>query len=261
MSDGNIDIIKGFLENAPPGEYEQCSAALQAIVPDPEAIEEARSETLKTWTEKECRAVEIDGHRMIICEEALQDDGSYLDPISLQTYKYDFESRELTPTETTVEGTEFRNSLQKELTKYAEGAYKENAVAGVYDKEDGSIAIVMGSESISLNNFRTGKTLAKYTITQDGKITGKIESMQHFFEKGNAVCQHDGSIDKSVAFGNAKDTVKAIKLFEEKWLQEYKETLERIGTDIIFRLRRKFPVSKTKINWMQEVTVGGGMKR
>lgn len=122
-------------------------------------------------------------------------------------------------------------------------------------------AVVMGSESISLNNFRTGKTLAKYTISQEGKLTGKIESMQHFFEKGNAVCQHDGSCDKQVSFGNVKETVKAIKLFEETWLQEYKEALERIGSDILFRLRRKFPVSKTKINWLQEITVGGGMKR
>jgi len=261
MSEENLAIIKKFLEDAPPGEYEQCSAALQAVVTPEDAglISQARSETLKSWSEKACRAVEVDGHNAIICPEALQEDGTYVDPITLKTFEYDFESREAKVTENTVEGSEFRGELQKELIDYAIGAYKENPVVGVFDKADGSLAIVLGSQSISLNNFRTGKTVAKYTLTQDGNLTGKIESIQHFFEKGNAVCQNDDECNVSTKFGNAKEVIKAIKAFEDKWLTDYKETLARIGEEIIFRLRRKFPISKTKINWENEIHGIGGM--
>ena len=260
MSEDPLDICKQFLENAPPGEYEQCSAALQSILPDPDQIAQAREDTLKTWTQKQCRSVEIEDHRAVICEEALQSDGSYLDPVSMQTYQYDFETREYELTGNSVEGSEFRNSLQEEINSYVKGAYKENAAGGVFDTPEGNVVVVLSSESISLNNFRTGKTLAKYTITPDGKLTGHIDSMQHFFEKGNAVCQHGGDCEKEVSFGDAKGTIKAIKAWEESWLESYKETLERIGNEILFKLRRKMPIQKTKINWLQEITVGGGMQ-
>ena len=259
MSEEIFESTKNFLQNAPPGEYEQCSNALKSILPDPDVLVQARNETLQTWTQEQCRSVEINGHRAIICEEALQSDGTYLDPITMQTYQYNFESRVPTPTGNTVTGSEFRNSLQEEINSYVNKAYKENAAGGAFDTADGNVVIVLSSESVSLNNYRTGKTLAKYTVSPNGSLKGHINSMQHFFEQGNALCEHGGDCDKTVTFGDAKGTVKAIKLFEEKWLDSYKETLDKIGESILFKLRRKMPVQKTKINWLQEITVGGGM--
>jgi len=84
--------------------------------------------------------------------------------------------------------------------------------------------------------------------------------VQHFFERGNAVSQHNGRCDRVTKWGDADEVVKTIQFFEQEWLHTYQEALEKIGEDILFRLRRKIPVSKTKINWAHEITVGGGMK-
>lgn len=256
----NLDIVKAFLANAPPGEYEQCTAALRSIIPDEELISKARADTLHEWAESECIAVEVEDHKVIICKEARQSDGVYFDPVTAQLITYDFESRVATPTGDSNGQGEFAKALQEELSAYVVKAYKENAAAGVYES-GGSITIVLRGSSISLKNFRTGKTVAKYTLSSSGSLKGKITSVQHFFEKGNAVCQHDGECNESCTYGDVKSVLKAIKNFEEKWLNDYKATLEKIGTDVLFQLRRKFPYSKTKINWQQEITVGGGMKR
>ncbi|EAX96858.1 F-actin capping protein alpha subunit, putative [Trichomonas vaginalis G3] len=255
----NIKIIKTFLANAPPGEYEQCTAALRSIVNDEDLINRARSETLKTWAEEECIVVDVEDHKVIICKEACQRDGIYVDPVTSSLITYDFESRIATPIGDQANMSDFAKELQEELTAYAKNAYKENAAAGVYDTNNGIVIVLRGS-SISLKNFRTGKTVAKYTLSKSGSLEGKIVSIQHFFEKGNAVCQHDGDCNTTCSFGDAKSVVKAIRTFEDEWLADYKTTLEKIGTNVLFQLRRKFPYSKQKINWQQEITVGGGMK-
>ena len=256
----NLDIAKAFLENAPPGEYEQCTFALRSIVPDEEIVDQARSETIQSWSEKECLAVQVNDHKAIVCKEARYGEDKYVDPVTGNVFQYDFESRVVMETGETVDSSDFVKQLQEKISKYCEKSYKEDAVSGVYANSDGTISIILSSRSLSLKNFRTGKTVAKYVLSEDGSLKGKIESVQHFFEKGNAVCQHDGECDKNATFGDAASVVKAISRFEEEWLSSYKETLEKIGSDILFRLRRKFPVSKTKINWLQEVTVGGGMQ-
>ena len=155
----------------------------------------------------------------------------------------------------------FAKLFKNEINDYVSKSYKENAAGGVYDTPDGNVVIVLSSESVSLNNFRTGKTLAKYTVSSDGSLKGHITSLQHFFEKGNALSEHGGDCDETVSFGDAKGTVKAINKFESKWLDTYKETLDKIGESILFKLRRKTTVQRTKINWLQELTVGGGMRK
>ena len=255
-----LEIAKAFLRNAPPGEYEQCTLALRSIVHSDELIDQARAETQQEWNEKECVVVEIDDHKGIICPEACVQTGKYIDPIAQEIFDYDYECRVFTKTGQKVQCSDFRNQLQEELSRYCLMAYKQDAAAGVYDCQDGSINIVLRSRSVSLMNFRTGKTIGRYNLSPDGSLIGTISSIQHFFERGNAVCQHDGHCNKTVTFGNAKEVVKAIKAFEDEWLDGYKNTLESIGADVLFKLRRKMPISKTKINWEREITVGGGMQ-
>lgn len=256
----NLEIINEILANAPSGEYEQCTAALRSIVQDDELISQARSLTLPDWVEKECLLVDIDDHKALICKEASQGEGIYVDPTNQQIFAYDFESHTCSPTGDTIESTPFRDELQAELDAYVKTTYKENAGAGVYLNADGSISVVLRSSSVSLKNFRTGRTIAKYLINQDGSLTGNISSTQHFFERGNSVCSHDGDCNETIQFGDAKSVVNAISTFEDKWLRYYQATLEKIGADVLFQLRRKFPYTKQKINWQQEITVGGGMK-
>ena len=251
-----------FLLNAPPGEYEQCSAALSAIVTNPSIVQSARSSTLVKWTEKECTPVEIDGHNAIICESGRLGEGQYLDAVTNKPFSYNFEQRSVSPgTAPAPQTSELREAVQKEILSYIENTYKQKAAAGAYIS-GGSIVIILRASSISLRNFRTGHVIAKYTYS-GGNLSGRIDSYQHFFENGNAVCQYGAKLNKSVNSSSpaetAKAIVKAISAFEDDWYSEQSDALQTINTDGLKQLRREQNISKTGINWEQELAGVGGM--
>ena len=152
------DIIP-FLEKAPPGEYEQCSAALNSIVSNPSTIQSARSATINKWNEKECNIVEVNGHNAIICAEGKLGQGEYLDAVTNQPFSYNFESRSVTPGSSPApESSPLRDAIQKEIGGYIETTYRENSAAGAYISGN-SIIIIRTSTSSSPSKFLSKKFL------------------------------------------------------------------------------------------------------
>ena len=253
------EIINDFLLNAPPGEYEQCSAALKAIVENDDLINNGRASTIKKWFEKECQPVEIGGKLAIICEDACQDDGSYIDPLNSTTFHYDFDTHQVTPG-SPIPTSEFVKSIQLKLMDYIKGSYKDKCACGAYEKSNGTIVIILRGSHVSLKNFRSGHVISRYEVN-DNKITGKLSLLLHYFEDGNAFCENSAKLDKEIKPKNVDEIIKRIQQFENSWLSEFTDSIKTVGEECITKLRRKFPVSKTKINWQQELTIGGGMKR
>lgn len=255
----NLDLTKEFLKNAPAGEYEQCSAALKAILSDDDILAQAREETHKDWYEKNAISVKVDDHRVIICKEGNVGGNEYIDPVTLNKFNYNFETKEVTNSGSASSG-DFRNELQEQVNGLIEAGYGEHAAGGAYEDGD-DVMIVMSSASISLKNFRTGSVVSRYKVSPSGHIEGRIEASQHYFERGNSLCTHGANIDANAASGSAKDIAKKIRDFESKWLADYKESLALFSSEVIGRFRFKLPYSKSTLNWEAAFTTGIGMKR
>jgi len=254
-----LDICQAFLKYAPPGEFEQCYAAVSSIIDNSSVVQEARRSTIQEWTENECQIVKLDNDQSaLMCSEGRQPDGSYLDPSTSKLYRYDFDVRQGTVIGPGPEGSPLRQTLQKKIAEYMTNSYKENAACGVFDGPNNTITIVLRSASVSLRNFRTGRVIGRY-VYSSGNIKGRIEAYFHFFENGNAVCQHGGDLDKNCS-ESADDIVKKITAFETSWLTKFNEGLKVMGDEAILKLRRLTTVAKNKINWQQECTYGGGMQ-
>ena len=258
-------IATAFLANAPAGEYEQCSAALSDITKDQGLISAAREESLLAWDKAQCTCIKSGDHSVLVCDEAILPDGRYLDPHTSEAFTYDYKSKMIAPTNQKVETSALRQAINTRLAAYAPIAYTAKSGYGAYDKDD-SIVVVMTSKSISLKNYRTGSATGKYTISKDGTYTGHLETQQHFFENGNALCQYGAdargkvrvSSDDPIKFADA--VVDAIAEFEERYFEAFCEGLEKIGEEGLNKLRRKLPVTATKINWEMELSGGGGMQ-
>ena len=262
--ESETDVVSRFLEESPPGEYEQCSSVLSVLV-DKSTLLESRAATIKKWNMKQCTYVPISQHAAIICEEAAQSDGSFVDPVTYKTFKYNFAYRRAKETngEPEVPSTDLREELQARLADYLSQTYHEQAAVGVYTTSKGSLVIYLRSSSISLENFRTGSVISRYVLEDNTILSGKIQSLQHFFEGGNAVCQNSATlnpvtIEEEDTQQKAARIIESIISFEEKWISSVQETLTKIGEEGIACLRRKMPVTKTKINWRAELETGGG---
>jgi hypothetical protein len=151
-----------------------------------------------------------------------------------------------------------RGQLQQLLTEYARTAYKSTIGVGVYDTKS-ALLIVLRSSSISLKNFRTGNVIARYKLESNGKLTGTITVTQHYFETGNVMCHQSSKLETSVSGGDLPGAVAKIREFENQWLRSYLEAFDWLFNEGMTKLRRKIPVSGTKINWEAEFRGLAGM--
>ncbi|OHT10525.1 F-actin-capping protein subunit alpha [Tritrichomonas foetus] len=256
-----VKLASNFLQNAPPGEYEQCSAALGTIVSDSNTVRQARQQSGKIWHENSYYYVIVSDHQAIVCKEACQPDGSYLDPTTGKTFKFDYESKKTSLTGQSVNLPQICTDIMTILTPYCEASYKEKSACGCYPCPDGSVYIVMRSSSISLPNYRTGAVYASYKLSKDGTLKGRIDAIQHFFESGNALGQFGANLASKVKMGSntkevAKEVIRVIDEFEQKWLDAANTAFERVNNEALFKLRRKIPFTHSKIDWERELTPG-----
>lgn len=265
MSDEKVEIAAKFLQNAPVGEYEQCAAAIATITNDTELLQGAREKSAREWEHKQCTGVKSGENIVIICDEALLPDGSYVDPYTWKAFHYDFKSKMISPSDAEPPTTtKLRDAIQARLTLYAPIAYTSKSAYGAYLKDD-QIVVVMRSSSVSLKNYRTGCAIGKYVIASDGTYTGRLETTEHFFENGNSMCFFGASTKGRMRAADpikfADEFVDSVASFEEQYFESLSQGLEKIGEEGLSKLRRKLPVTATKVNWELELSTGGGMKK
>ena len=253
-----VKCASNFLFNAPPGEYEQCSAALNALVEDKTVVESARNETNDAWHENNYYLVSLGDHNAITCSEARYRKGVYEDPQTRQLFEINWETKLATFLEETTRHNGLVDAIQNGLNGYCQVAYKENSACGCYLNNDDDILIVLRSASVSLKNYRTGAVYASYKLKQDGSLTGRIQSKQHFFESGNALCEYGSNLKTKINMGDdnstAEEVILAIASFEKEWMSSASATFEKVNSEALFKLRRKIPVTHTLIQWEREFT-------
>ena len=254
------ETIKSFLVGSPPGEFQQAATALEGLIGDPAPVNAVQAACFKEWSHRNCHTVSINGNPTIISDISQVAENTYVNPYDMHLFRYDFERRRFKPLADEHPSSPARNELQKLFMEYAKNAYMSNVGVGVYDGKCGTLQIILRSSSISLKNFRTGNITARYQLCPDGKLTGNVLIMQHFFENGNVMCSQTAQLDTQVTPGDLKGCVQKVKEFEDAWLAAYLETFNRLSSDGITKLRRKMSVTGTKINWEAEFRGLTGMQ-
>jgi hypothetical protein len=252
-STDTTEIVKSFLTETPPGEFEQCLGALEGFlarkVPD-----KIRNAACADWSHRTCRLVPIEGRNVLVIEEARLGEGIYVNPYTNMLYEYDFGTGthkcldEIGPGANSPD----RVNLQWLMDEYMMQTYKPEMGVGVFESRQGVFTIVMRCSSVSLQNYRTGNIAAKYILDDVGHLTGEISVMQHFYEKGNVMCTHRAKLDGKVGVRDVAAAVEKIKAFESAWMNAYLGGFDWLAAEGVIRLRRKLPISGTKINWEME---------
>jgi capping protein alpha len=253
-------IITGFLTNAPPGEFEQCAADLEVVTGNKSLVDSTKEAAYEAWAHKHFHVVSIDGNNVIICDEAKVGNRVYLNPVTLGTFKFDPAARTFTATpDKPIASTPPRIQLQKIFGDYARAAYKSNAAVGVYDGGKGTHVIVIRSTSVSLKNYRTGSVIARYKLEANGKLTGGIKAVEHYFESGNVMSTQHTKMEAEQPVPDLNQLVLKVRDFENLWLRSYLEAFDWLFAEGMAKLRRKIPISGTKINWEAELRGVAGM--
>jgi capping protein alpha len=256
----HLRIITAFLTNAPPGEFDQCAADLEVLTGNKSLVDAGREAAYEPWMHKRYHVVAVDGNPVIICEESKISPRVYLNPVTLGTVKFDPAGRTFKATpDKPLAAPPQRVQLQKVFGDYARASYKSNAAVGVYDGGKGASVIIIRSTSVSLKNYRTGSIVANYRVESNGKLTGSIDVTQHYFESGNVMSRQTTKMEAEQPITDLNQLVLKVRDFENQWLRSYLEAFDWLFTDGMSKLRRKIPISGTKINWEAEFRGLAGM--
>jgi capping protein alpha len=254
-----LRLATSFLVNAPEGEFELVAADLDALTGNPKLVGAARDAAYLQWAHAQAHLVQVDGNNVIIADESKVADGAYVNPYTQTIVRFDPATKKFKGTPDRAPGANpQRAQLQQLLVEYSRTAYKSTTGVGVYEAK-GALLIVLRSSSVSLKNFRTGNLIARYKLEANGKISGSISVTQHYFETGNVMCHQSTRLETTVPAGDLAQVVAKIRDFENQWLRSYLEAFDWLFNEGMTKLRRKIPVSGTKINWEAEFRGLAGM--
>lgn len=257
-----VETAKTFLTEAPPGEFDDIVASLKKCCKDPNVAECAKLDTIEEWMCSQCMPVEIEGHRAVICKEAQQEPGKYVDPHSNNIFSFDFENRKVFKTNIgSVNSTPLRTKIQDAVHKFASHSMK-NGNCGAYDAKDGGVHIIVSGSSISRDNFRTGNLVMKFHY-QNGHIKGTITIIAHFFENGNSYVKQESPFEEAVSGSNdddiALDLTKKLSKFYSTWVSKMGAGFDLLRDEGLNKLRRRRPIKVDPINWRQEIIGAASM--
>ncbi|OHS96853.1 F-actin capping protein alpha subunit [Tritrichomonas foetus] len=256
-------IVKNFLENAHPGEFTQCKELLESVSPSTKkVIKKNETKLYRNWAFNNYLTVSVGTHTAILCSEAQQSDGSFIDPVDFTSFTYDFKTKQIKETgmKPTTKSSKLRTKIQQKLKNYVESAYHEDFAFGVFDLPDDSIVIIIVSFSVSLENYRTGSVVSRYVLS-DSTLKGETKMKQHFFETGNVMCENgaklkDVHIDEETPEDISDHVLDEIISFEEKWLENVNKAFVQVNQEALKKLRRKVTIVREKIDWRRLLTVG-----
>lgn len=257
-----LEIAVRILSEAPPGEFDDCVASLKEIVSDANLAEVAKRRAIEEWLLALCIAVEVEDHRAILCQEARLPSGEFVDPNTMKTFGFNFDTRRVEAgSGTVIESSSLRSTMQPIVQKFAAASIR-NGNCAVYDADDGVTIVVSGS-SISKENYRTGSLVMRFKLTSSGDLTGSITFRAHFYESGNSVSEQSTDFQATIGGSNDEELsvnlVKKITDFYTKWTQALQGGFELLSSEGLDKLRRRLPITRTHVNWQQEIIGAAAM--
>jgi capping protein alpha len=198
----------------------------------------------------------------MLCEEAQIENEHFLDSNTLRSFFYDFNKRKVTwVSPQALMSSSLRNTVYTAVQVFA--GMLRNGTAAVFDSP-GGIQIIISGSSISKENFRTGNFIMRFTLAPNKELKGTITVQAHFYESGNATTNQRAEFSQKVEGGNdqelAVNVAKKLNRFLSQWKKSIFWGFDLLATEGIDKLRRKLPVTKSKINWRLEIAGTAAMQ-
>jgi len=256
MSDEQFQIVERLLLSSPPGQFQQLVSTLQFILED-SATDGGTAPILNRESIQQIQNTynSTTGREALVLSQSKNDQGD------------------------DDNSNDFGKELKRSLKNYLEKHYSSKGVESDFfmkASDDGSTYdIILYAERIKLKQYHAGSWVARYTIVNsDNSITtvnGTVKIHAHSFENGNVQIKSETELPTAaIENTNSSDLVEGIVTQIQKWdeecvLQPLHGVYQDMSTDIMKKMRRVMPVTRTRFDWNVEghrfvKAVGADMK-
>ncbi|CUS20612.1 LAQU0S01e10594g1_1 [Lachancea quebecensis] len=238
-------IIESIISDAPSGEIQDVVKDLKTIAGN--QAEEAITEAVVHYNIKNLIPIEVN-RELVIISEYNKKGSKFFDPVRSIAFSVDHLNRTGMDVESyDQEYTAQQKSLYEDLERYASKNFTGDVAYAVYPRDEpDDVVIFISSTRYSPGNFWNGHWRSSYTYNLKSQILkGTIDIDVHYFEDGNV----NFKFSKDVEDNAASSAVVSIKTLENEVEAEMSNSFSNLNEKEFKLLRRRLPVTRSKINW------------
>ena len=183
-------------------------------------------------------------------------EGFYYDQGQKVKFKIGLESGSVEEAQAVEVQYDLRDVIEQKVKAYLEKCYKMEVTRYnvYYDGGANKIVVLISVHNLNLKSFWSGEWLSTWEMDISSKqVKGTLKANTYYYEEGNIQFNLDTKFDGSAPgddnASTADSLVEFIKTSENSVQLELEKVYDELSENYIKPLRRKLPVTGTKMNW------------
>ncbi|EDO16837.1 hypothetical protein Kpol_1056p38 [Vanderwaltozyma polyspora DSM 70294] len=192
--------------------------------------------------------VDLEG-RFVIISKYNKEGSKFFDPKTSNLFSVDhlnLISLDIEKSENKL--TDEQETIDKELLEYSQTDFPGDITYGVFSVpgEPNKTAILISCNRYNTANFWTGRWKSEYIYDNESKsLQGSIDVQVHYYEDGNVKFKSTEEFNES----NVSSVVDKIKELEKNFERQLDNSFTDLNENQFKQLRRRLPVTRSKVNW------------
>eukprot|EP01135_Chromosphaera_perkinsii_P008083 Nk52_evm1s1128 gene=Nk52_evmTU1s1128 len=262
-----VKIAKGFIEDAPPGEFNEVYNDVKVLFDDDELLNSECQDAFGKHNKEQFLPVKLDGqlHKVLVTEAGEVEGNKYLDPRSKQKFTFEHLCRVVTNVEPFEVGNaqceSFRGAVDEAMFKYISNHYPKGVTTVYGDMKDESkmcITVCIEGHKYNPNNFWNGRWRSQWSVTfseneTSAFVQGWMKVKVHYYEDGNVQLETSKTVREPINCQSPEELATNFATIVASCENAYQTTISEnygILSDSIFKsLRRQLPVTRSKLDW------------
>ena len=192
--------------------------------------------------------------KVVISNLTKDENGYYYDQGQKVKFKIGVDSGAVEDAQATECTDDLREAVENKVKEYINKSYKTEVTKyNVYLGKD-KIVVLISAHNLNLKSFWSGEWLSTWEIDINSKkIDGTLRANTYYYEEGNIQFNLDTKFNGTAKGGDnnaiAESIVEFIKDKENSVQLELEKVYDELSENYIKPLRRKLPITGTKMNW------------
>ena len=254
---GFVNVAKYIIKKTPIGHLGKSLENLKSVVGEQVMDTDDVKKEIHNYGENHLSAVnnDVTNSKVVISPLTKDAEGFYHDQGQKVKFKIGLESGAVEEAQSTDIQNDLRNAIESALKDYLQKCYKMDVTKYnvYYDEASNKIIVLISVHNLNLKSFWSGEWLSTWELNNEKHVKGTLKANTYYYEEGNIQFNLDTKFDKNIQ-GNDNNTIAAnliefIKTSENSVQLELEKVYDELSENYIKPLRRKLPVTGTKMNW------------
>jgi len=255
---GFVNVAKYIVKKTPIGHLDKSLENLKALVGEQVMDTVEVKKEIHDYGENHLSAVnnDVTNSKVIISPLTKDAEGFYYDQGQKVKFKIGLESGAVEEAQATEIQNELRDVIEQKVKQYLEKCYRMEVTRYnvYYDEGSNKIIVLISVHNLNLKSFWSGEWLSTWELDANQKsIKGTLKANTYYYEEGNIQFSLDTKFNGAATGGDnsaiADSLVEFIKTSENSVQLELEKVYDELSENYIKPLRRKLPITGTKMNW------------